>query len=67
MLAMVLASLGWKYTKIRDALRTSLKVEIGRPTVANILLEEGIESPSTKSTSMPAAVLQYDKRRSGAR
>jgi hypothetical protein len=31
------------YTKIRDALRTGLKIEIGRTTVANILLEEGIE------------------------
>ncbi len=35
--------LGWGYTKIRDALRTGLKIEIGRTTVANILLEEGIE------------------------
>jgi hypothetical protein len=42
-IAMVLANLGWGYTKIRDALRTGLKIEIGRTTVANILLEEGIE------------------------
>ena len=42
-IAMALANLGWGYTKIRDALRTGLKIEIGRTTVANILLEEGIE------------------------
>ena len=41
--AMALANLGWGYMKIRDALRTGLKIEIGRTTVANILLEEGIE------------------------
>jgi hypothetical protein len=40
---MALANLGWGYTKIRDALRTGLKIEIGRTTVVNILLEEGIE------------------------
>ena len=40
---MVLANPGWGYTKIRDALRTGLKIEIGRTTVANILAEEGIE------------------------
>jgi len=40
---MSLANLGWGYTKIRDALRTGLKVEIGRTTVANILAAEGIE------------------------
>ena len=40
---MALANLGWGYTKIRDALRTGLKIEIGRTTVANILQEEGIE------------------------
>jgi len=34
---MALANLGWGYTKIRDALRTGLKIEIGRTTVANIL------------------------------
>lgn len=39
---MALANLGWGYTKIRDALRTGLKIEIGRTTVANILAEEGI-------------------------
>jgi transposase len=42
-IAMALANLGWGYTKIRDALRTGLKIEIGRTTVANMLLEEGIE------------------------
>src|SRR5450759_194339 len=40
---MALANLGWGYTKIRDALRTGLKIEIGRTTVASILAEEGIE------------------------
>ena len=40
---MALANLGWGYTKIRDALRTGLKIEIGRTTVANILAEEGIQ------------------------
>src|SRR5277367_3036529 len=33
---------GWGYTKIRDALR-GLKVEIGRTTVAGLLLQAGIE------------------------
>ena len=42
-IAMALANLGWRYTKIRDVPRTGLKIEIGRTTVANILLEEGIE------------------------
>ena len=32
---MALANLGWGYTKIRDALRTGLKIEIGRTTVVN--------------------------------
>ena len=40
---MALANPGWGYTKIRDALRTGLAVEIGRTTVANILPEAGIE------------------------
>jgi putative transposase len=40
---MALENLGWGYTKIRDALRTGLKIEIGRTTVADILAEEGIE------------------------
>jgi transposase len=40
---MAKANPGWGYTKIRDALRTGLKIEIGRTTVANILAEEGIE------------------------
>jgi hypothetical protein len=35
-------NLTWGYTKIRDALRTGLKIEIGRTTVANILAEAGI-------------------------
>jgi transposase len=34
---------GWGYTKIRDALRTGLGIQIGRTTVANILAEAGIE------------------------
>src|SRR5450759_2527819 len=38
-----LANVGWGYTKIRDALRTGLRIEIGRTTVASILAEEGIE------------------------
>jgi len=40
---MALENLGWGYTKIRDALRTGLKIEIGRSTVADILNEAGIE------------------------
>jgi transposase InsO family protein len=32
---------GWGYTKLRDALRTGLKMEISRTTIANILAEEG--------------------------
>ncbi|MGO9291223.1 MAG: integrase core domain-containing protein, partial [Polyangia bacterium] len=39
---MALENLNWGYTKIRDALRTGLKIEIGRTTVADILAEEGI-------------------------
>ena len=40
----------WGYTKIRDAL-AGLKIEIGRTTVANILLEEGLEpAPERKKT-----------------
>jgi len=30
-------NLGWGYTKMRDALRTGLKIEIGRTTAADIL------------------------------
>jgi putative transposase len=33
---------GWGYTKIRDALR-GLKIDIGRPTVADILSHAGVE------------------------
>ncbi len=40
---MALENLGWGYTKIRDALRTGLKIAIGRTAVADILAEEGIE------------------------
>lgn len=40
---------GWGYTKIRDALRTGLKIEISRTTVANILAEAGLE-PATERT-----------------
>ena len=40
---MALENLNWGYTKIRDALRTGLKIELGRTTVADILAEEGIE------------------------
>ena len=36
-------NLRWGYTRIRDALRTGLGIEIGRTTVANILAEAGIE------------------------
>jgi len=34
---------GSGYTKIRDALRTGLGIEIGRTTVGSILAEAGIE------------------------
>lgn len=37
------ANIGWGYTKIRDALRTGLGLNIGRTTIANILSEAGIE------------------------
>ena len=40
---MALANEDWGYTKLRDALRTGLKIEIARTTVANILAEAGIE------------------------
>ena len=42
------ANLGWSYTKIRDALRTGLKIEIGRTTVANILFDAGIDPASER-------------------
>jgi putative transposase len=35
-------NIGWGYTKIRDALR-GMKIEIGRTTVAAILVEAGLE------------------------
>jgi len=38
-----MANRGWGYTKIRDALRTGLGIEIGRTTVAEILAAAGIE------------------------
>jgi putative transposase len=34
---------GWGYTKIRDTLRTGLGIEIGRTTIAEILIEAGLE------------------------
>jgi transposase InsO family protein len=40
---MSMANPGWGYTKIRDALRTGLGIEIGRTTVAEILAAAGIE------------------------
>jgi putative transposase len=40
---LAMENLGWGHTKIRDALRTGLAVEIGRTTLANILAEAGIE------------------------
>jgi transposase len=41
----------WGYTKIRDALRTGLGIEIGRTTVANILAEAGVEpAPGREKT-----------------
>jgi putative transposase len=40
---MAMANPGWGYTKIRDALRTGLAIEIGRTTVAEILAAAGIE------------------------
>jgi len=40
---MAMANRGWGYTKIRDAMRTGLAIEIGRTTVAEILAAAGIE------------------------
>jgi hypothetical protein len=40
---MAMANLNWGYTKIRDALRTGLAIEIGRTTVADMLAAAGIE------------------------
>ncbi len=48
---MAMASVGWGDTKIRDALRTGLAIEIGRTTVAEIL----------------AARAAWSRRRSGRR
>jgi putative transposase len=48
---MALANPDWGYTKIRDALRTGLGIEIGRTNVANILAEAGIEpAPERRKT-----------------
>jgi transposase len=44
-------NLRWGYTKIRDALRTGLGIEIGRTTVANILAEAGIEPAPKREKS----------------
>lgn len=44
-------NLRWGYTKIRDALRTGLGIEIGRATVANILAEAGIEPAPERERS----------------
>jgi putative transposase len=41
----------WGYTKIRDALRTGLSIEVGRTTVANILAEAGIEASPEREKS----------------
>jgi transposase len=57
---MAQANLSWGYTKIRDALRTGLKIEIGRTTVSNILAEAGIEPApdrEKKRISSPCRVL----------
>jgi putative transposase len=40
---MAMANPGWGYTKLRDALRTGLAIEIGRTAVAEILAAAGIE------------------------
>jgi len=40
---MAMANPGWGYTKIRDAMRTDLAIEMGRTTVAEILSAAGIE------------------------
>jgi transposase len=46
-----LANPSWGYTKMRDAMRTGLGIEIGRTTVANILAEAGIEpAPEREKT-----------------
>ena len=42
---------GWGYTKIRDALRRGLGIEIGRTTAGSILAEAGIEpAPEREKT-----------------
>jgi putative transposase len=41
----------WGYTKIRDALRTGVGIEIGRTTVANILADAGIEPAPEREKS----------------
>jgi hypothetical protein len=45
-------NLRWGYTKIRDALRTGLGIEIGRTTVANILAAAGLERSVTSACSI---------------
>ena len=44
-------SLRWGYTKIRDALRTGLGIEIGRTTVANIVAEAGVDPAPEREKS----------------
>ena len=51
MVEMAMANPGWGYTKIRDALRTGLAIEIGRTTVAEILAAAGIEPAPERERS----------------
>ncbi len=56
-------NLGWGYTKIRDALRTGLGIEIGRSTVASMLAEAGFEPAperSRKTTWAPFLKRHWD-------
>jgi hypothetical protein len=53
---MARVNLSWGYTKIRDPLRTGLKIEIGRTTVADILSDAGIEpAPEAAGCSVTGA------------
>lgn len=40
---------GWGYTKLRDALRTGLKIEVSRTTLADILSQDGIDPAPERS------------------
>jgi hypothetical protein len=52
---MAQANLSWAYTKIRDALRTGLKIEIGRTTVSTSWPMPELSRPQSARRSEPGS------------